>query len=482
MPVQNLHIFAPEIILAVAAFLVLLLDLVLRPEHKRVLPVLSLIGLIVFGATSVWLWDPQGLPIYEFWRSYILDNFALFFKLLFAVVGIAIVLLSTDFLRRVYAYGEYFALLLLTVLGMTLLAGAIDLITIYLAFELVSLTSYVLAGYLRRDPKSNEAALKYFLYGASASGVMIYGMSLLYGLGGTTQLEELADRLATGTIMPLQALSLIMILVGLGYKIAMAPFHAWAPDVYEGAPTAVTAFLSVGPKAAGFAILVRFLLLVGPALVPQWPMILALLATLTMFVGNLLAIRQQNVKRLLAYSSIAHAGYLLIGVVAASDVPQLGIASVLFYFVAYLFMNLGAFSVLLIVAHNTETEDLKGFQGLAQHSLGLALVMTVFLLSLTGIPPTAGFVGKFYLFAAAIRSGNWWWLAVVGIINSAISLYYYMNIARLMFFGASEYAVEKAPRPFAAVLWASFVATLVICVLPTPILQASAQASLLMWQ
>jgi len=479
MPVQNITTFLPEIILALVGLGVLVLDLFLKPEQKRVLPVLTIIGLAIFGAAAAHLWDPARMPVFEFWRSIVLDNYAVFFKVLFAGVGIMVVLLSTDFLRGMYAYGEYFALLLFTLLGMALLSGAVDLVTIYLAFELVSLSSYVLAGYLRRDPKSNEAALKYFLYGASASAVMIYGMSLLYGLGGSTNLLVLADRLAMNPMGPLHALALIMVLAGLGYKIAMAPFQAWSPDVYEGAPTAVTAFLSVGPKAAGFAILMRFLLTVAPPLVPQWQVILAALATLTMFVGNLLAIRQTNVKRMLAYSSIAHAGYMLIGVVAAGSQPGLGLTAVLYYLVAYLFMNLGAFAVLMIVAHNTGSEEIEGFRGLARTSLSLALVMLVFLISLTGIPPTGGFVGKLALFGAAISSHTWWWLGVVGLVNSAISVYYYMNIARLMFFFDSEREAARRPATFTVVMWVCLVATLALCLMPQSLMAAAAQAGTL---
>lgn len=479
MPVYNLHIFLPEIILALAGLGVLILDLFLKPAQKRILPAVTIIGLLAFAAAAARLWDPQRLPVYEFWHSYLLDNFAIFFKLLFAAGGILIVLLSTDFLRQVYAYGEYFVLLIFTILGMTLLSGAVDLVTIYLAFELVSLSSYVLAGYLRRDAKSNEAALKYFLYGASASAVMIYGMSLLYGLGGSTNLVVLTDRLAMGAIGPLHALALIMVLAGFGYKIAMVPFQAWSPDVYEGAPTAVTAFLSVGPKAAGFAILARFMVMVGPSLVPQWQVILAVLATLTMFVGNLLAIRQTNVKRMLAYSSIAHAGYLLIGVVAAGSQAGFGLPALMYYLVAYLFMNLGAFAVLMVVAHSTQSDELESFRGLSQRSLGLALIMLVFLLSLTGIPPTAGFVGKLYLFGAAINSGTWWWLGVAGIINSAISLYYYMNIARLMFFFEPEVEMRRQPPQFMFVVWICLAATLALCLAPHPLLEVAAQAGTL---
>lgn len=489
MPVQNLSLFYPELFLTALAVGVLLLDLFLGREQKRAVPVVTVLGLAVFALLALRQWDPAGMPQVEFWGSYSLDSFAVFFKLLFAATGILVVIISTDFFRRVYAYGEYFALLLFALLGMVLLAGAVDLVTIYLSFELVSLVSYVLAGYLRRDGRSNEAALKYFLYGAAASAVMIYGMSLLYGLGGSTNLGTLANRLSSYPTMaqyafmpqdivisPLNALALIMVLAGLGYKVAMVPFQAWSPDVYEGAPTPVTAFLSVGPKAAGMAILARFLLTVGPALLPQWQVILAILATLTMFVGNLLAIRQTNLKRMLAYSSIGHAGYLLIGIVAAGSQAGWGLPSVLFYLVAYLFMNLGAFAMLLLVAHNHNSNEIDAFRGLARGSLGYALIMIVFLMSLTGLPPTAGFVGKLYVFAAAINSGTWWWLAVVGIINSAISLYYYMNIARLMFFVEGETTLSSRPAGLTFVIWVSLIVTLALIVFPGPMLEIARHA------
>lgn len=493
MPVQNLTLFIPELLLCALAIGVLMLDLFLSRDQKRWLPVVTVAGLVLFAITVLHQWDPSRGPVLEFWGSYSIDNYAVFFKVLFALAGIFVVLLSTDFFRKVYAYGEYFSLLLFALLGMVLLAGAVDLVTIYLSFELVSLVSYVLAGYLRRDPKSNEASLKYFLYGAAASAVMIYGMSLLYGLGGSTNLHTLADRLAGNSTAatwsflpaglqsgPLNALALMLILAGLGYKIAMVPFHAWSPDVYEGAPTPVTAFLSVAPKAAGFAILARFLLIAGPALVPQWQVILAILATLTMFTGNLLAIRQTSFKRMLAYSSIAHAGYLLIGVVAAGSQAGWGLPAVMYYLVAYLFMNLGAFGYALLLEKQTGSDNLNGFAGLAKGSLGDALVLVVFLMSLTGLPPTAGFVGKFYLFASAIRSGTWWWLGAVGIVNSAISLFFYMNIARLMFFNEEQSTLARRPAGVTFVIWLCLVVTLGLCMVPGPLLALAQQAGSLL--
>jgi NADH-quinone oxidoreductase subunit N len=477
---KDLTLFMPELLLCGTALAVLLLDLFLPRERRPLTAAVAALGCVLLVATALPLWDPERTPTLLFWNSYRLDNFAVFFKVLFGLIGLLTILLSTDFFRRVHAYGEYFSLLLFVLTGMTLLAGAVDLITIYLSFELISLLSYVLAGYLRSDPKSNEAALKYFLYGSAASGVMLYGLSLLYGLGGSTQLSVLGDRLASGEITTLGALAFVMVLAGLGYKIAMVPFQSWAPDVYEGAPTPVTAFLSVGPKAAGFALLIRFLLMVAPSLLPQWQVIIAVLATLTMFVGNLLAIRQTSVKRLLAYSSIAHAGYLLIGVVAAGEGDSWGTGAVLFYLVVYLAMNLGAFGLVLLVEKRTGNDQLQGFSGLAQGSPFAAAVMTIFLLSLTGIPPTAGFMGKLYLFAAVIKAGPWWWLAVVAFINSVISLYYYMNIARLMYFGEPGPGLVQRPLGLSAVIWVGLLLTLALCLMPGPLLEISRTAGTLL--
>jgi len=353
---------------------------------------------------------------------------------------------------------------------------------------------------MRQDRKSNEAALKYFLYGAAASVVMLYGISLIYGLGGSTRLSEIAARfMASGPVAAvavqpaflqsalvqvgipevyvlrlaglMMPLAVVMVTVGLGFKIAMVPFHAWAPDAYEGAPTPITAFLSVAPKAAGFALLVRLVLAWYPALTSHWPALLAALATLTMFGGNLWAIRQTNIKRMLAYSSIAHAGYLLIGVVvAASD--AIGLHGLIIYFVAYLFMNIGAFAVVLLVARNRGSEEIADFAGMYRSAPVFAAAMVIFLLSLTGIPPTAGFVGKLYIFGAAISTGNWAWLAVVGIINSAISLYYYMNVVRVMYFGEpGEEAMTIQPVGITVVTAICLVAILAIGLFPQAILE-----------
>ncbi len=487
MPYSNLSVFAPELSLCGLAILVLVADLIVPRAWRRVPAGLAAVGLVVPLYFVARLW-PEPLQ-FEFTGAYAIDGFSGAFKILLLFAAFLVILLSFDYLRKLQrGFGEYFALLLFSLTGMMLLTGAADLIVIYLAFEMISLSCYVLTGYMKRDPRSNEAALKYFLYGAAASGVMLYGISLLYGLGGSTRIMDIAARfMASGpttaaAVEPaflqtalvqagvpelyvmrltglMMSLAVVLVTVGLGFKIAMVPFHAWAPDAYEGAPTPVTAFLSVAPKLAGFALILRLLLMWYPALLLHWPALLASLATITMFGGNLWAIRQTNIKRMLAYSSIAHAGYLLIGVVVAAK-DLMGLHAIIVYFVAYLFMNLGAFAIVLLVARNMGSEEISDFSGLYHTAPALAAVMIIFLLSLTGIPPTAGFLGKLLIFGAAIGSGEWAWLAVVGIINSAISVYYYMNVARVMYFG-------KAGRQQVTVWPVGVVTVTVVCLLGT---------------
>ena len=465
MPVYNYNLFLPETCLALLGLAVLVLDLFLPRRARLAVAAVAAVGMLACLWPLARLY-PMG-PMLEFTNSFATDPLAVFFKALFIVAGVLVVLLSTDFFRNLKSgYGEYFSLLVFLVFGMCLLASSNDIITFYLSFELVSLTSYILTGYLRKDRKSNEASLKYFLYGAAASGVMLYGLSLAYGLGRSTNIAIIGHNLALEHPL-LGGLAMVLVLAGLGYKISMVPFHAWTPDVYEGAPTPVTALLSVGPKAAGFAILIRLVWALEPGLVKQWPAILAALSALTMCVGNLLAIRQTNIKRMLAYSSIAHAGYILIGVVVGPHNP-LGVKGVLVYFVAYLLMNLGAFAIAIAVARSSGSDEIRDFGGLAKSTPMAAIAMTIFLLSLTGIPPTAGFIGKFYLFMGAIESRTWAWLAVVAIINSAVSLYYYMNVVRLMWFGVGGEEAERGlwPMGVRTVVWVALIGTLVLGLFP----------------
>lgn len=473
--VRDLSLFAPELFLAALGVAVLLADLILPSSWRKEVAAVAGLGLLL-GLLPVASVLGRG-PASDFSGAFVVDDFAVLFKLVFVVAGALTVLLAADqllALRR--GFGEFFVLLVFLVLALCLMASAGDLIVFYLAFELSSLCGYLLAAWLRDDRSSTEAGLKYFIYGATASGVMLYGLSLIYGLTGTLHLAELAEALRSGGGY-LGAVAAAMVLAGLGYKTAMSPFHWWAPDVYEGAPTAVTALLSVGPKLAGFALFVRILqplVLTAPYV---WPMALAVLCAVTMFTGNLLAIRQANVKRMLAYSSIAHAGYLLIGLTVATGDP-VGLQAVVVYAVAYLFMNLGAFAVAIFVEHQTGSSLISAFAGLSRRAPAVALAMVVFLLSLVGIPPTAGFVGKLMLFGTAIKVPGFAWLAVLGIINSAISVYYYMNVARVMYFAdLEEPRCARAPRAVGLAVLVAAVATLVIGLGPEWLLAMAGNSS-----
>jgi NADH-quinone oxidoreductase subunit N len=461
---DSLRYFLPEI--AITATILLLIIVHVAGKNRRS-PAAALLSLVGTGTAILFaLMTPAsaggGMGLFE--GMVVLDGFAAFFKVLTALATAIVIFMSIDcaeLSERTQA--EYYVFLLSVLLGMFLLSSATDIVMLYLSLELVSIPSYLLAGYLKGKPSSTEASMKYVVYGATASGVMIYGFSLLYGMTGSTQISVIGNALATGTV-PLPAmLAAIMVTVGFGYKIAAVPFHMWSPDVYEGAPTPVTAFLSVGPKAAGFAVLVRFFYTVFAA--PDasggmwhltssvdWTFMFAVLSAVTMTVGNLVAISQKNVKRLLAYSSIAHAGYMLMGFVLLSAA---GLKAILFYLVVYLFMNLGAFYVVVLVANGSRGEDISHFSGLGSRAPFAAVALAVFLFALTGIPPFSGFIGKVYLFAEVINKGIYW-LALVAAINSVVSLYYYARILKVMFLEdatqAEEISVGFVPRIMLAIL------------------------------
>jgi NADH-quinone oxidoreductase subunit N len=351
--------------------------------------------------------------------------------------------------------GEFYVLMLVSSIGMNLMASAGDLIMLYLAIETTSIPLYVLAGFLRQGDKSSESGMKYLLFGALTSTIMLYGISLIFGWTGETNFEMLSRMQGTlqGSDLVFVLGSLLLVLVGFGFKISAVPFHFWAPDVYEGAPTPVAGFLSTASKAAGFAVLLRFLLLVFPSLDGYWTSILAVLSVATMTLGNLLALAQKNIKRLLAYSSIAHAGYILIGLVA---VGELGATSVLFYLAAYLITNLAAFGCVVVFSHVVGSDEISDYAGLSRRSPVLALAMMVAFLSLSGMPPLAGFVAKVFVFAAAVDA-NWIWLAVVGVLNSIVGLYYYLTVLKVIYLyplknPEDEKVPLTVPRPFALAL------------------------------
>ncbi len=436
---RSLRFFLPETILIVGLIALLLIDLFLPRERSRSLFIPAL-G-VVFGSLAAIL------PIFRETQSIfsgmaVVDPFSNFFKA-FILLGTAVVILLS-YLHAGFTgsrMGEYYSILIASVLGMFLMASATDLIMIYLAIELVSIASFVLVVYVRQSRAGAEASLKYVVYSAVASGLMLYGISLFYGLTGSTRLEDVTRILAQSTDSYSLAIASLLVVAGFAYKMASFPMHFWAPDVYEGAPTPITAFLSVTSEAAGFAVFIRFvssfkpgrevLTAAGERVDLDWVSLLAVLAAITMTLGNLAALFQKNIKRLLAYSSIAHAGYILMGIACLNTSGAEGWKAVAFYLLAYALMNLGAFSVVILVANQLGTEDVDGYRGLIHKSPALTIALVVFLVSLIGIPPTAGFTGKLQLFLAAIDQ-RLIWLAVVMAINTAVSAYYYFRVIKAM--------------------------------------------------
>lgn len=456
---QSLSYFYPELILSGFIVLLFLVDLIPLQGMgiKQTSPLLIGLTLVALGLSLlavVGMFPTEGYWLFH--KMVAVDNFALFFKGIFIIATFLIVVISlksreiaplTGSGQASVEQGEYHALLLAITLAMMLFASATNLLMVFMALEMVSVISYVLSGYLKTNRKSSEAALKYCIYGGVASGVMLYGISLIYGLTGSLSFTDIHHTLAQQKPPSLTLIvAIILMLAGFGYKIASVPFHMWAPDVYEGAPTPVTAFFSIGPKAAGFAALVRFFyeaLSVPSAEHPgvwtalgdlEWPMLMAIISAVTMTLGNIVAIVQNNLKRLLAYSSIAHVGYILMGFSVLTDQ---GIQAIMFYLIVYLIMNLGAFLVVIYVSNQLGSEEISSYTGLAQRMPYIACAMGIFLFSLTGIPPLAGFIGKFFLFAAVIEK-KLYWLAIIGLLNSVISLYYYARIIKAMFLDSIE--------------------------------------------
>ena len=421
--------------------------------------------------------------------AYAIDGFANYFKLLFLAAGLLVSFFSVPAIKDwTSGKGEFFTLLVSCTFGMMLMAGANDLLMMYLSLEFVSITSYIMAGFLRKNRKSAEASLKYIIYGAAASGFMIYGMTFLYGLTGTLNVREIGVQLAQVSPQPtLTLITSVLIMAGFGYKIAAVPFHMWCPDVYEGSPTPVTAFFSVGPKAAGFAMLARFLHEVyrsepGGATF-EWKLVIALLAVLTMAVGNFGALQQQNLKRLLAYSSIAHAGYLLVAFVAFTKESR---SALLFYLVIYVIMNLGAFLGVLVLEQKYGIETVDGCRGMGWRSPQLGAVMTIFLFALTGLPPTAGFAGKFLVFSRVIEygvdpaHGLGIALVVIALLFSVVSLFYYMRIVASMYLAkpADEGAGEVSPGlVYGTLLWLLALGTLYLGIWWGPLQDITARAT-----
>jgi len=423
----------PEITLAVLALLLLLLELVWKNRRRSSLCWVTVIGLIIAAITSAVFFIPQNGATLIWGGMLRLDYAGAVFRVL-VLLGAAITALFSVEEENLYCCGEFYFLLVISTLGLTMLAAASDLIMVFLALETASVPLYILTGFRFRDSKSVESGLKYMLYGAMASTIMLFGFTFLYGFSGTTQLYEIGAAIKAGNIPPMAAATAgLLVLAGLGFKISAVPFHFWAPDVYEGAPTAIAGFLSTASKVGGFAVLLRFSFAVFPSLSTYSPLLIAIMAVASMLVGNLLALSQKNFKRFLAYSSIAQAGYILVGVAASSN---LGATGVLYYLMAYLATNLTAFGIAFLSGRAAGTDDIAGLAGLSRRSPILGMALLVSLLSLGGIPPFAGFIGKLLVFSAAVQSG-FAWLAVVAVLNSVISLYYYLKVIKVAFVSKS---------------------------------------------
>ncbi|MEW6002224.1 MAG: NADH-quinone oxidoreductase subunit N [Nitrospirota bacterium] len=456
----DLNPLKPELFMTALALILLISDLFIK--RKEVLALLSIASILVVAYTMI------GSSGTTFGGMFISDGYSSFFKIIFFVNVILSVSISIKYIAiEKVNFGEYYSLILFSTLGMMIMASAADLIVLYLGLELMALSTYILAGFIRYDVKSNEAALKYFLLGAFSSAFLLYGISMIYGITGTTNLRDIARFIGERGIMdnPALLLSVIFFTVAFGFKIAAAPFHMWAPDVYEGAPTSITAFMSVGPKAAGFAVLGRVFMVAFSSVKFEWAAILIPLSILTMGVGNIVALAQTNIKRMLAYSSIAHAGYALLGIIAANNE---GLASMMNYLLIYAFMNIGAFTVIIMLrSERFKGESIYDYEGLAKtHPLAAAL-MLIFMFSLTGIPPTAGFVGKLYVFMSAINAG-YTWLVIVAVIFSVISAYFYLRIVMYMYMREPKVEVNLTTTPatgFALIV--TTIAVLLIGVFPT---------------
>ena len=477
---QSLSFYYPELILIGVILVAIIYDLTIHQSKSGNVGWVLVTGLI---AVAVAIYFQEQRVTTLFTNSIVLDPFASFFKLLIilATIFVSIVSLQSGELKD-YRKGEYFTLLGIIVFGLFLMVSTVDLIMVYISIEIVSIMSFVLAGYLKQNTRSNEAGLKYVVYGAFSSGIMLFGLSYIYGLTGSTNYFQIQQAIATMDASANTALMMatLMVLTGFGYKVSAVPFHFWTPDVYEGAPTTITAYLSIAPKAGAFAMMIRFfnqVLADGGAMggldasslasLP-WANIMSLLAVITMTLGNIVAIQQNNIKRMLAYSSIAHAGYMLLAMpVMSGD----SIYAIMIYLVMYLFMNLGAFFVVIIVKNKTGGETFDDYRGLGWEMPMVGVAMPIFMVSLTGLPPSAGFIGKFYIFASLIKGGNqFYWLVVAGGINSVVSLYYYFRVVKVMFLeGERSETILQPPTIMAGMLLATAIPTVILGIYWTPV-------------
>jgi NADH-quinone oxidoreductase subunit N len=436
---QDLLVIAPELVLTGFALLILLMSVFIRTEQRGFLGYTALLGVIAAMVSLYWV---MGKEVSAFGDMVRIDSLSFFFKVMILIISLLTILVSLSYAKREgIGFGEYYVLVLFATVGMMLMATAVNLLIIFLGLEVMSISIYILAGIMRDDTRSVEAAFKYFLLGAFASAFLLYGIALTYAATGTLDLAGIGRVLAERSWisgLPILITGAALLIVGFGFKIALVPFHMWTPDVYEGAPTSITAFMATGVKAAAFAAFVRVFFYALPTLQPYWKEIMWVLAVATMTVGNIIALSQTNIKRMLAYSSIAHAGYILVAFTAGNE---LGISSILFYLLAYVFMNIGAFTVVILLGKKgKENTLLSDYAGIGYHHPLLAIAMAIFMFSLAGVPPTAGFMAKLYVFSAAVKA-DYYWLAIIGVLNSAVAAYYYLRVLIYMYFREPQ----KAP-------------------------------------
>jgi len=475
VPAIDITAIYPEVVVALVGLLVLVIDLFIKPQRKGALSVVALAGLLIALFLAVLYWDRNETA---FSGMVAVDPYAQFFKLIFILSAAFTILMSPRYLRiNEISQSEFLVLILFCTLGMMVMVAANDLVTIYIGLELMAISIYLMAGFQRKTPRSSEASIKYYLLGAFASAILLYGMSFLYGITRTTSLEGISRYLDFTQNMldnpRTLTLALVLMTVGFAFKIAAVPFHMWTPDVYEGAPTPLTAFMSVGPKVAGFAVIMRVYMTSFDTMVVDWTQLFWILAVLTIIVGNVIAVAQSNIKRMLAYSSIAHAGYLLIGVVSAGSAIGLSsnggrslllatesMTAVMVYLFAYMFMNMGAFAIIISLGRADDPcESLQDYAGLARRRPVTAMLMTVLLLSLAGIPPTFGFIGKLYIFKAAIQTYNVG-LAVIGVLASVVAAFYYIRVVVYMYMREPEGEALPDAEPAAATMYAAIATTL----------------------
>ncbi|MDQ3543502.1 MAG: NADH-quinone oxidoreductase subunit N [Actinomycetota bacterium] len=473
-PAIDWHALAPELVLIVGINIVLATDLMLEQTRKWITA--SLTGFVLLGAViplvTLAVIGDDSRSLFD--GRYVIDNFSLILKALFLLAAYVIVLLSqTELEEGGYYQGEYYVLLLCSVLGMVMMTSSRDLVSVFIALELLSIPAYMLAAWRKRDGRSNEAGVKYYLLGVFASGVLLYGMSLLYGATGTTRLVDIGASLASGDLIGLQVIAVAFVIAGFAFKVSAVPFHTWAPDTYEGAPTPVTAFLSVSSKAAGFVALILVIFLAFPTADGVYGPLVWVLAALTMTVGNVVALRQTNIVRMLAYSSVSQGGFILmpLAFVGTGDVAESAMKGVVVYLLVYAFTNLGAFAVVIAVARKTRSGKISSFGGLFKYAPGLTVLMTIFLASLAGVPPLGGWIAKFNVFRAVIDAENGWayTLAVIGAVNTAIAAAYYIRLMREMWMNEppdGDVRPVATPQPVMAALAITGVGTVVLGVLP----------------